>query len=121
MEELAATVARRVAAEVVPRRVHNSDTGKGDRGAYGPNPAQALLTFFNDYVDHLDDVDPDGDGGFPRRDLVVALTFAATVPLLVAEVVHRLRTAHGWSWADIASVAGTSRQAAAQRWGRPAP
>ena len=119
MEDLAATVARRVAAEVVHRPVHNSDTGKGDSGAYDPDPAQALWSFYGDYISHLDDVDPDGDGGFPRRDLVVALTFAEAAPLLVAEVVDRLRTMHGWSWADIATVAGTSRQAAAQRWGRP--
>jgi hypothetical protein len=39
---------------------------------------------------------------------------------LIGDTVEGLRVDRGYSWADIGRAAGVSRQAAQQRWGRPA-
>lgn len=50
------------------------------------------------------------------EDLAVLLDIQADFDRAVREAVHIMRE-HGASWADIARAAGTSRQAAQQRWG----
>ena len=37
---------------------------------------------------------------------------------LIAETVRSLRVDHGYSWAEVGSACGVTRQAAQQRWGR---
>jgi hypothetical protein len=79
-----------------------------------------FFSFFDAYVGRLDEIDPLPAKETERRDLGIALALAAAAPRVLADTVDRLRDFHGWSWADIAAVAGVTRQAAAQRWGRPA-
>jgi hypothetical protein len=120
-------VARRAAHEVVHKDVHGEAAGEGDVvvevvGEHGDllDPEFVFFSFYDAYVGHLDVIDPVEPREAERRDLGVALAFAAAAPRMLADTVDRLRDSHGWSWADIAAVAGVTRQAAAQRWGRPA-
>jgi predicted DNA-binding protein (UPF0278 family) len=50
--------------------------------------------------------------------LVLMVGLAEEIDAAVAEAVKGLR-AHGYSWAEIGSRLGISRQAAQQRWGKP--
>jgi hypothetical protein len=120
LERLVVSVARRAAEEVLHKdvAVEALDDEHVDDGAKAPETA--LRHFYADYLGRLDEVDPVDEDETERRDLVVALALAAAAPRLLADTVDRLRTHNGWSWSDIGTVAGVSRQAAAQRWGRPA-
>jgi hypothetical protein len=57
-----------------------------------------------------------GDGDVEALVLLVGL--AEEIDAAMAEAVKGLR-AHGYSWAEIGSRLGISRQAAQQRWGAP--
>lgn len=59
----------------------------------------------------------DGD----PEDLAELLTLQEDLNRAVADAVHGMRNTHGASWADIARATGTTRQAAAMRWGKPTP
>ena len=46
---------------------------------------------------------------------------SADLDTAIAHAVTALRTQHGYSWADIGTRLGITRQAAQQRWGIPTP
>lgn len=52
------------------------------------------------------------------EDLAELLALQADLDQAIATAVHGMRNTHGASWADIARATGTTRQAAAMRWGR---
>jgi hypothetical protein len=47
------------------------------------------------------------------------LSLAADIDTAARQAVTGLRERHGYSWADIGSRLGVTRQAAQQRWGQP--
>jgi hypothetical protein len=51
--------------------------------------------------------------------LTLMLGLSAEIDTAISQAVHGLR-GFGYSWADIGSRLGITRQAAQQRWGRPA-
>lgn len=51
------------------------------------------------------------------EDLAELIALRDQVDLTIATAVRSSRERHGRSWADIARAAGTTRQAAQQRWG----
>lgn len=108
-------------AALVHTSGRKSATAVAGGTGYDRDPAVALLQFYDDYRGYLDEVDPVEWEDSPRRELEIALAFASAGPRLLAETVARVRTQRRWSWSEIARVVGTTRQAAAQRWGRPAP
>jgi len=59
-----------------------------------------------------------GDGD--PDDLAELLETARALDALIREAVTEQRAVYGTSWAAIGRAAGTTRQAAQQRWGRPA-
>jgi hypothetical protein len=52
-------------------------------------------------------------------DLADFLDIAALLDAELAHAVREMRVRLGWSWADIGTAAGITRQAAQQRWGKP--
>lgn len=52
------------------------------------------------------------------EDLAELLGLQAELDQAIVTAVHGMRNTHGASWADIARATGTSRQAAAMRWGK---
>ena len=50
-------------------------------------------------------------------DLTEMLTMSRALDALLREAVRGQRSRHGTSWASIGQAAGTTRQAAQQRWG----
>ncbi|SDY62319.1 hypothetical protein SAMN05660209_03294 [Geodermatophilus africanus] len=120
LERLVIVVARRAAEEAVHTQRDDRVVDDDDEAKDVLDADTALRHFYADYLGRLDHLDPVADAESERRDLVVALALTAAAPRLLADTVHRLRTVNGWSWTDIAAVAGTTRQAAAQRWGSPA-
>jgi hypothetical protein len=53
------------------------------------------------------------------EDLGEMLALQAHFQDVVAQAVQAQREVHGRSWADIAQAAGTTRQAAQMKWGKP--
>jgi len=54
------------------------------------------------------------------EDLAELLALQDELQTVIADAVLGMREQHGRSWADIATATGTTRQAAAMRWGRKA-
>lgn len=52
------------------------------------------------------------------EDLAELLHFQRQLDTEIGTAITRARAERGLSWADVARAAGTSRQAAQQRWGR---
>lgn len=52
------------------------------------------------------------------EDLAELLKLQDVLQDVISDAVHGMREQHGRSWADIATATGTTRQAAAMRWGK---
>ncbi len=125
LERLVVAVARRAAIEVLVDDVDEEAGDDGlvavqvvDRNGQAYDYDLVLFTFLDAYMGRLEAIEPLPAKETERRDLAIALAAAAAAPLMLESTVERLRDSHGWSWSDIAAVAGITRQAAAQRWGR---
>ena len=125
LERLVVAVARRAVVEVLVDDVDEDASEDGsvvvqvvDGNGRAYDYDLVLFTFLDAYMGRLEAIEPLPAKESERRDLAIALAAAAAAPLMLDSTVERLRDAHGWSWSDIAAVAGITRQAAAQRWGR---
>jgi hypothetical protein len=58
-------------------------------------------------------------GDADPEDLAEMLELHRRFEAIVGDAVRSQRERHGRSWADIGAAAGTTRQAAQMRWGRP--
>lgn len=88
-----------------PRKARQSKSGMEN-----PEYAQMMARMVRTYERRLSNADP--------TDIMDALNIAREMDAMIGRAVRQMREQGGFSWAEIATYTGTTRQAAQQRWGK---